>query len=101
MDEESKRFCEEFLELLEKAQKLEDGDQIIEIEELLLFNESRSSLREVALIKDKLNRILAIPKDGGKERSDSLVSFEDMTKGMRLRLFVKRGKILRVLKIGA
>ena len=100
MDEETRRFREEFLELLKKAEKLKDGVHTINIKELLLFNETKPSLPGIALIRDNEDRILTIPKDRGKVRSDSLVDFGDLIEGMQLRLFVKNQEILRVLKIG-
>ena len=101
MDMEMRKFREEFFDSLKKTEKLEDGVHTIKIKEVLFVGGQASSLPEIAIIRDELDRILAIPEDKGENELDSLLSCLDVTEGMRLRLFVKKSKILRVLKIGA
>lgn len=101
MDMEMRKFREEFFDSLKKAEKLKHGIYDIKIEEVLCIGGRASSLPEIAIIRDDHDRILAIPEDRGENGQDSLVSCFDMTKGMRLRLFVKGSEILKVLEIGA
>lgn len=83
-----------FYELLQAAKRSESpGTYAVEVREVLAAGQYSLDQPEVAIIKDAMGRIWALPE--GK----SLVSRHDVRKGMRFRLKVTQEGISEVLAL--
>jgi hypothetical protein len=90
---------QKFFNLVQRSSHLDNGENLIEVAEVLDVGISQTIRSENAAIKDSQDRVLLIPEDTHCDEKKRLLTRWSLRPGMMLRIIVEEGKITDIFII--